>query len=1030
MSGQAPLIDQRTTSHIVMQVRELVKTYTTGYPEADLAKGVGAALVGIVGRFSEILLQRLNKVPEKNLLAFLDLLGASLTPPQSARVPLTFSLAQGSVVDGVVPQGTQVSAPPAEGKREPIVFETERELVVTAAQLTSIFVCEPAYDRYDDFSGLSSASVDVGVPAFRGSRPIEHLTYLGQDVAFGVSNLRSVTLSIMLDQPIANPDPRKIMWESWDGAAGIPLLPNDGTADLTKSGDIVFATGLPSLSRQVVGKKTSRWIRCRLVTPISPARQVQSGMVRADQLPHVKSITMQTTVGKDGLAVDHAFADAAPVDTTKDFYPFGEKPRFSDAWYIAGKDAFSQAGAKVTLTITLTDPASGIPAPRTDGNPKLAWECWDGNAWFGIGTAAAGSETSATTFSDMTRAFTQSGTVVLTLPTTVMPTTVNGVENSWLRVRLVSGNYGTDAHFELIDPAHPEKGYKFLDDANPSKGFKLIPATFAPPSIGRLTVGYSLTTAATPLTAVVTYNDFSYEDVTGQAFAPFRPAQDSYPTLYFGLTLPSARATFPQNTISLYVRICEVIYGVKPDNPSPASSPHLVWQMKDGQGWQTISVRDETQDLTRSGLVEFLPSAGLVSESAFGVERYWLRAQWESGDYRFVPKIRQVALNTAMASQVVSVTNEILGSGNADENQRFSTAHAPVLAGQRLEVRELEMVTAAERATLEEEEGADAVSVLLDSTGRPEEIWVRWHEVPDFYGSGPRDRHYVMNHSTGEIRFGDGVNGLGPPTGIGNIRMARYQTGGGTAGNTPAGTIVQLNTTIPYVDKVTNLDASLGGAEAELPADLLNRAPRAIRHRGRAVTLEDYEDLAVLASPDVVRAKCVPLRDLIDDPFDTKPRTPGAVSVVIVPRSSEEKPLPSLELMARVQSYLERYSVPTATVAVVGPLYVKVNITVEIALVSLEGARRVEQAAQDRLAAFLHPLVGGQEGNGWAFGREPSKSDIYAALGTISGVDHVRSLTLELVADLPDVDLQAVTATARFLVYSGLHQIALISEEA
>lgn len=1018
MLGRAPLIDQRTTSHIVMQMRELVKTYTAGYPEANLTEGVGAALVGIVGRFSEIILQRLNKVPEKNLLAFLDLLGASLTPPQSARVPLTFSLAQGSVVDGVVPQGTQVAAPPAEGDQEPVVFETERELVVTAAQLTSLFVCEPAYDRYDDFSGLSSASVDSGMPAFRGSRPIEHLAYLGQDAALGVSNLRSVTLSIMLDQPIENPDPRKIEWESWDGAAGIPLSPNDETADLAQSGDIVFTTGLSSLSRQAVGEKTSRWIRCRLVTPISPAGQARSGMVRADQLPHVKSMTMQTTVGKDGLAVDHAFANAAPVDTTKDFYPFGEKPRFSDAWYIAGKDAFSQGGAKVTLTITLTDPASGIPAPRIDGNPKLAWECWDGRTWFGIGTAAAGSETRTTTFTDTTGAFTQSGTVVLTLPTTVMPATVNGIENCWLRVRLASGHYGTDARFELIDPAHPEKGYK------------LIPATFAPPSIGRLTVGYSLTTTATPPDAVVTYNDFSYEDVTGKAFAPFRPAEDSYPTLYFGLTLPPARATFPHNTLSLYVRVCEAIYGAKPDNPSPASSPRLMWQMKDGQGWQKVSVRDETQDLTRPGLVEFLPPSGLVPGSAFGVERYWLRAQWESGDYRFVPKIRQVALNTAMASQVISVTDEILGSGNAGENQRFSTAHSPVLAGQRLEVREPEMPTAVERATLESEEGEDAVSALLDPTGRPEEIWVRWHEVPDFYGSGPRDRHYVMNHSTGDIRFGDGVNGLGPPTGIGNIRMARYQTGGGAAGNKPAGTIVQLNTTIPYVDKVTNLDASFGGAEAELPADLLDRAPRAIRHRGRAVTPEDYEDLAVLASPDVVRAKCVPLRNLIDDPLDAKSKMPGAVSVVIVPRSTEGKPLPSLELMTLVQNYLERYSVPTATVAVVGPLYVKVNITVEIALVSLEGAGRVEQAVQDRLAAFLHPLVGGQEGNGWAFGREPSKSDIYAALGTIAGVDHVRSLALEFVADLPDVDLQAVTATGRFLVYSGRHQVALISEEA
>lgn len=1019
MLEQAPLIDQRTAAHVAKQLHELLKIYTNGYPHVNQTKGVGAALIGVAGRFAEIILQRLNKVPEKNVLAFLDLLGASLTPPQPARVPLTFSLAEGSAVDGVVPKGTQVAAPPAEGAQEPVMFETERELVVTAARLASIYVCEPAQDVYDDYSQLSSVSIDTGVPVFEGGRPIEHVAYFGQNAMFGVSNLQSVTLSILLNQAIANPDARNIKWEIWDGVTGIPLSPSsDGTANLTKSGDVVFATGLAPIFRQTVGQKNDRWIRCRLVTPITPAGQAQSGKVRADQLPQVKSMTVKTTVGKEGLTVDKAFANVSPVEITKDFYPFGEKPKFNDVCYIASKDAFSQPGAVVTMIVTLTDPASGIPHPSQNGKPKLDWECWNGAAWILIGTAVATGDTTTAGFLDTTRAFTQSGKVTVTLPTTIVPTTVNGVESCWLRVRLTAGHYGTEAQFGLVDTGHPEKGVT------------IIPATFAPPSIGKLVVGYSVAPAPTPPDAIVTYNDCSYEDVTGKAFAPFQPAQDSRPTLYFGFTLPPARSKFPNHTLSLHLRICEVIYGAKPDNLSPASSPRLVWEMRDTQGWQKVTVRDDTQDLTRPGSVEFLPPAGLVSGSAFGVERYWLRARWESGDYRFVPKMRRVALNTTMASQVVSVTKEVLGSGSADENQPFSTAHSPVLVGQWLEVRELEMPTAVERATIEWEEGTDAISVLLDPTGRPEEIWVRWHEVPDFYGSGPRDRHYVMNHSTGEIRFGNGLNGLPAPTGIGNIRMARYQTGGGAAGNRPAATIVQLNTTVPYVDKVTNLEASLGGAEAERPEDLLDRAPRAIRHRGRAVTPEDYEDLAVLASPDVIRAKCVPLRDLIDDPLGTKSKSPGAVSVIIVPRSTDGKPLPSLELLTRVQGYLEKYSVPTATVSVVGPLYLKVNATVEIALASLEGAGHIEQAVLDRLVSFLHPLVGGQEGKGWAFGREPSKSDIYAVIGAIPGVDHIRSLKIELAADLPDVDVQVVKATERFLVYSGMHQVALVSEKA
>lgn len=301
---------------------------------------------------------------------------------------------------------------------------------------------------------------------------------------------------------------------------------------------------------------------------------------------------------------------------------------------------------------------------------------------------------------------------------------------------------------------------------------------------------------------------------------------------------------------------------------------------------------------------------------------------------------------------------------------------------------------------------------------------MRWHEVTDFYGSGPRSRHYVLDHLTGEISFGDGLHGLIPPVGNGNIRLARYQIGGGKAGNKPAGTIVQLKTTVPYVDKVTNTEAAAGGADAETPDSLLERAPRTIRHGNRAVTVEDYEDLAMLASPEVARTRCIPLRNLEEDPLGAQPPVRGEVSVIIVPRSSEAKPQPSLELLSQVQDHLEAYSVPTAHVSVVGPLYVRVEVNAEIALVSLEGASVVERAVQQQLASFLHPLTGGPDGTGWDFGRKPHGSDLYALIEKVPGVDHIRSLTIT-----ESEDQLGVSATGRFLVFSGTHTISLVFEE-
>ena len=122
-----PKIDTRAAADISTELRGLLQVYAPAWKEFDPVSlqptGASAALIGVFARFSEIVIERLNQVPEKNFLAFLDLLGAARVPPQPARVPLTFTLAAGSIVDAKVPQGTQVAAPPPDGAKDPVVFD-------------------------------------------------------------------------------------------------------------------------------------------------------------------------------------------------------------------------------------------------------------------------------------------------------------------------------------------------------------------------------------------------------------------------------------------------------------------------------------------------------------------------------------------------------------------------------------------------------------------------------------------------------------------------------------------------------------------------------------------------------------------------------------------------------------------------------------------------------------------------------------------------------------------------------------------
>jgi predicted phage baseplate assembly protein len=1130
MTIAAPLVDPRTAEDVASQLKQLLRDYAPEY------KGIGtdpitgelvpdsraAALIGVFGRFAELIIERLNRVPDKNQLAFFDLLGASRLPPQPSRVPLTFSLAKGSASPGVVPAGTQVASPPAEGEKDPVIFETERELVVTPAVVASAFVRDPDVDSYADLGAIVTGAPAQGVRLFRGERIIEHSVYFGQRRLLEFNGITSWRVAIGLAAPLKGE--RTVAWEAWNGTEFKELFSRreDTTESLRTPGQVDLGAIDPVPLSTIHGIE-SRWLRCRLATVINLSDVDRQQMVRADDLPVIESVTAAVNVERSELAIDGAFANAGPIDATKDFFPFGETPRFGDTFFLRADEPFSVPGATVRVHVTLTNPkgsGSRSPAEVATSDVTLTWEIGTGNTWLPLGTSTPASSTASggsDTFVDGTAALTTSGDVEFVCPQHVSKTIVNGIEGYWIRARITGGDYGHEARYV-------KQGETFIFD----------PATFAPPVITTARAAYTFAFEAGP-DAVLTSNDFAFEDVSarhdreGESFAPFLPTTDSRPTAYVGFELPAGVTSFPNRAVSLFARTADIRFGeaiapvfpteshvsgaagstvvhrltitnadpapvifafgalgqtfqprpqfpgpitlapgasadvditvripdqaplgttdtaqlavIRSTNPDsfdfvalvttvgpavPSAEPvRLTWEYWNGKAFSTLTMLDGTNSLTRSGTLEFLAPRDFSARADFGLgPRFWIRVRWEKGDYAVEPRLVRLLLNTTMAAQTATRRNEVLGSSDGSKSLKLRATRTPILPGQRLEVLEPELPTTTEREALAAEEGADAITPVFDARGQTRQAFVRWHETPDFYASGPRDRHYVIDRFTGQVRFGDGLNGLVPPPGIGNIRLATYQTGGGRAGNRSAGSITQLKTTVPYVDKVTNLEPAAGGADAEPLDALLDRAPREVRHGGRAVTIEDYEDVAHLASAEVARAKCVPLADLIADPLEPAPSTAGVVSLIVVPRSSDIRPLPSVELIRRVQDFLDAVHEPTARLRVVGPLYVRVDVTAEIGLVAIDRATDIVAAVRQAVASFLHPLTGGLDGKGWDFGRRPHLSDLYALIEAVPGVDHIRSLD---VAEVEDV--AGVTLTGRFLVYSGEPAISAVLED-
>jgi predicted phage baseplate assembly protein len=358
-----------------------------------------------------------------------------------------------------------------------------------------------------------------------------------------------------------------------------------------------------------------------------------------------------------------------------------------------------------------------------------------------------------------------------------------------------------------------------------------------------------------------------------------------------------------------------------------------------------------------------------------------------------IANLHVVTLGAATrATHAVVVNNEVLGQSSGEPGQVFRTQHAPVLS-----LREGE-------------------TVEIEALNNGELGFVPWHAVTDFAASNRYDRHFQLDEASGEVSFGPSVRqpdgtvrqyGRVPEAGR-RLRLSRYRYGGGTAGNVPTGSLQVLRTAIPYIDHVTNLVRAEGGRDQETLEEVRMRAARELRAQWRAVTADDYENLARQTSRAVARVKCRAPRA----GSDALP--PGMIEILVVPAAADAiryRDYSKLEvdttLRQAVEKHLDQYRLLTTTVRVREPLYLGIQAHVQI--VTADGAAPdvVRARVIDRLETFICPLAlpgddtsqvafPGSNGpwEGWPFGRSLYTAEIYSLVQQVPGVKHVLDVRL------------------------------------
>ncbi len=292
MALPAPNLDDlRFQQDLVDEARRRIIGYCPEWTDYNLSDP-GITLIELFAWMTEKIVYRLNRVPDRNYVKFLELLGTQLQPASSARVELTFRLSvpfpvtPDSDTVAIVPQGLEVATQQTEEEPE-VTFTTDERLVIRPPKLTQLRRDKEFHKNYLPRLGVETFY------AFNESQPaLGDTFYLGFDERESISgHILQLAFTCESTQAVGikREDP-PLVWECSIGDGNwqeIRPSARSGEKDTTgglnnPQGRLVLYLPLAMRADQVNGRD-GYWVRCRF-----EQRRAEQG--KYSESPRIRSV--------------------------------------------------------------------------------------------------------------------------------------------------------------------------------------------------------------------------------------------------------------------------------------------------------------------------------------------------------------------------------------------------------------------------------------------------------------------------------------------------------------------------------------------------------------------------------------------------------------------------------------------------------------------------------------------------------------------------------------------------------------------
>ena len=256
-----PDLDDRDFQSLVDEAKRLVQKSSPEWTDHNVSDP-GVTLIEAFAQMVDQLIYRLNRLPDRHYVKFLELIGVHLFPPTAARGTVTCWLSAPQPATVLVRAETEVATARTD-LEEPISFATTHDLPIVPCEFTRIATAGAGQEAIDRSQELSSgqqvrAFADVPQP--------------GDTMLVGLSDaVPSCAVLLRIDCPVGGIgiDPRDppLIWEAWNGQGWSPCeVDRDESGGLNRAGDVVLH--VPATHQQaLIARQRAGWLRCRVLPP-------------------------------------------------------------------------------------------------------------------------------------------------------------------------------------------------------------------------------------------------------------------------------------------------------------------------------------------------------------------------------------------------------------------------------------------------------------------------------------------------------------------------------------------------------------------------------------------------------------------------------------------------------------------------------------------------------------------------------------------------------------------------------------------